>query len=125
MCASYRDPNLKETLNVFDETANYLRKFSANDTMMTNYIIGTIGQMDYPHSPKEKGIIADSYYISGVSQEDIQKERNQVLNTKSCDIVKYADMIEKVMKENNYCVVGSESKIKENKDIFKNVINIK
>lgn len=118
---SYRDPNLKETLNVFDKAPDYLRNFKANDKDMTNHIIGTIGNIDAPLDPNQKGSIADMYYISNITDEDLQKERDEILNTKSEDIVSYTDMIEKAMKENYYCVVGSESKINENKDLFNSV----
>src|SRR3712207_8211719 len=44
--SSYRDPNLKETINTFDKVPEYLCKFNADEREMTNYIIGTIGKLD-------------------------------------------------------------------------------
>lgn len=120
---SYRDPNLKETLNVYDNAAEFIKNFKATDEEMTNYIIGAIGGMDYLKDPADKGKSADSNYIRGITDEDLKAERLEVLNTKASDIVKYADMIEKAMKENYHCTIGNEKKITENKGAFNSIKN--
>ncbi len=120
---SYRDPNLKETLNTFDETIKFLENFKASDKEMTNYIIGTIGSMDYLTGPYAKGIIGDSMYFTCTTQADIQKLRDEVLSTTQDDIRKFADVLEIVIKQNLYCVVGSETKVNENKQLFDKCYN--
>jgi Zn-dependent M16 (insulinase) family peptidase len=119
---SYRDPNLKETLNTFDEAVNYLKNFKADDSEMANYIIGTIGNMDSLTSPQYKGAIGDNMYFKGITQEDVQKQRDEVLATTSEDIRNYAALIENVIKQNFYCVVGGETKVNENKKLFDRII---
>ena len=119
---SYRDPNLKETLNTFNEVVNYLKKFKASDKEMTNYIIGTIGNMDHLTDPNAIGVLGDNMYFSGTTQMDIQKLRNEVLSTTDVDIKNFADLLENVIKQNLHCVVGSESKINENKSSFDKII---
>jgi Zn-dependent M16 (insulinase) family peptidase len=64
------------------------------------------------------------YYLRKISYEDIQQERNEVLDTKVEDIRKLGGMIEELMKQNYLCVFGSEEKIKANKDIFGSIINV-
>ena len=71
--ASYRDPNLKKTLEVYDAAADYIQNFDASERDMTKYIIGTISRYDFPLTPSMKGEKAVSLYISQISQEDIQK----------------------------------------------------
>ncbi|MGH4120112.1 insulinase family protein [Clostridium sp.] len=119
---SYRDPNLKETLNTFDEAINFLKNFKADDSEMVNYIIGTIGNMDSLTSPQYKGVIGDNMYFKGITQEDVQRERDEVLATTSEDIRNYAALIENVIKQNFYCVVGGETKVNENKKLFHRII---
>ena len=119
---SYRDPNLKETLNTFDGAVNFLKNFNANDKEMTNYIIGTIGGMDNLTGPNYKGLIGDNMYFSGTTQEDIQKIRDDVLATTAEDIRNYADLLQAVIKQNLHCVVGSETKVNENRDLFDRII---
>ena len=119
---SYRDPNLKEALNTFDRTVKYLKNFEADEKEMTNYIIGTIGSMDYLTGPYYKGIIGDNMYFSDTTQEDVQKLRDEVLSTTAEDIRNFADVIEAVIKQNLYCIVGGETKVKANKDLFERII---
>lgn len=121
---SYRDPNLKETLNVFDKAGDYLRNTKMTDAEMTNYIIGTLASLDSPISPRTQGTVSDIYYIIGETQEDIQRERDEILNTKWEDISKYADMLDAIVKQNNFCVFGSKTAIEQNKDIFKKTLDV-
>ena len=119
---SYRDPNLKETLNTFEETVKFLRNFKADEKEMTNYIIGAIGSMDYLTGPYYKGVLGDNMYFSGTTQNDVQKLRDEILTTTAEDIRNYADLLEVVIKQNLHCVVGSETKVNENKDLFDRII---
>ena len=48
MFVTYRDPNLSESYKVYDEAADYVVDFDADDRDMKKYIIGTIGSMDMP-----------------------------------------------------------------------------
>jgi Zn-dependent M16 (insulinase) family peptidase len=125
--SSYRDPNLKETLDIFDNTYKYLKNFNANEREMTNYIIGTIGKIDGVTDncgPSVDGLVADSLYMSGTSQKDLEKERKEILSTTSEDIKAMADMIEALMKQNSLCVVGGENKIEQNKNIFLSIKDV-
>lgn len=121
---SYRDPKLKETLAVYDGIEQYLRNFEADEREMTKYIIGTISNLDYPITPSMRGEIALINYLSKITQEDIQRERDEVINTKVEDIRQFADLLKHVMSQNCICVLGNEGKIKENKDIFNKLVNV-
>lgn len=122
--SSYRDPNLKETLKVYDECGSYLRSFKANDKEMTKYIIGTISEMDALLTTWEKAQLYDEFYIRKISREDVQKERNEILSTTAEDIRGFADMMDDIAKENNICVLGNEKEIRKNSELFKNFINV-
>jgi len=119
---SYRDPNLKETLNTFDGVVNFLKNFKVDEKEMTNYIIGTIGSMDYLASPYDKGIIGDNMFFSNTTQEDTQKLRDEVLSTTGEDIRNFADVLAAVIKQNLHCTVGGETKINENSVLFDRII---
>ena len=119
---SYRDPNLKETLNTFNKVVKFLKDFKADDKEMTNYIIGTIGSMDYLAGPYSKGMLGDSMYFSGITQDEVQKLRNEVLSTTQEDIRNFVNLLEGVIKQNLHCVVGSETKVNENKVLFNKIV---
>ncbi|SHI53371.1 insulinase family protein [Propionispora hippei] len=122
---SYRDPNLKETLAVYDETADYLNGFAVDDREMTKYIIGTISRLDTPLTVSQKGEQADLLYIRKVSQADRQQERDEILGTRQQDIRQLAGMVEAAMAENYLCVLGGEEKIKANEAIFNRTLQVR
>ena len=119
MFVSYRDPNLAETIKVFDETADFLRHFEASDREMTKYIIGTMSGVDTPLTPRLLGNNAQRMYFRGITYEDRQKRRQQLLHTTVEDIRNLAPAIESCMKENNLCVFGNAGVIKANSELFK------
>lgn len=123
-CTSYRDPNIRETLEAYDGLSDYIRNFEASEREMKKYVIGTISEMDAPLTPSMKGERASGYYISHLSFEEIQRERDEVLKTSQEDIKKCADLIDGAMKENYLCVLGNEGKIKQNQEIFNKLVNV-
>ena len=121
---SYRDPNLKETFDNYAGAPEFLRTFEADDTEMARYIIGTISGMESPTTPMSRGYMAISNYFTKATKEQKLAERKAVLSTTQEDIRSYASMVEDVLKQNIYCVFGSENKIQQHKDLFKSVINV-
>ena len=121
---SYRDPNLGKTLDVYDGAADYFRVFDAADREITKYIIGTVSRLDHPLTPSMKGEVAFDRYMRRISQDDIQKARDEVLDTNVRDIRETADLIEAVMKKDRYCVLGNESVIRKNEALFDSLVNV-
>ena len=115
---SYRDPRLSETLEVFDGTADYLRNFEVSDREMDKYVIGTMSTVDTPLTPQMKGNAAAECYIRGISYEDRQRSRDEIIAAKQEDIRRVADIIDDCMKADNLCVFGNEELLKKEKDIF-------
>ncbi|MCF0127366.1 MAG: insulinase family protein [Pseudobutyrivibrio sp.] len=115
---SYRDPNLTKTIEVYEGIADYLEAFDADERDMTKYVIGTISGMDIPRTPSQRGLRGLSAYLTGVTLEVLQKEREQVLNATVKDIRALSDMVKAVVAQNNLCVVGNESAIDENAKLF-------
>ena len=118
---SYRDPNLKATNEIYNKTADYLRNFSVDSRDMTKFIIGTISGMDTPMNPSAKGARSLSAYLSGVTELDLQKERDQVLSAGVKEIQALADIVQAVLDADLICVIGNENKIEEDKELFKTI----
>lgn len=118
---SYRDPNLSDTLDVYDRIPEYIKSFSPDERDMTKYIIGTFSALDTPMNPEAKGSRSLSAYLEGITYEQIQKERDEILNAQPEDIRRLADLIEAVLKKDSICVIGNENMIKESAGLFENV----
>ena len=98
---SYRDPNLSDTLDVYDRIPEYIKNFSPDERDMTKYIIGTFSALDTPMNPEAKGSRSLSAYLEGITYEQIQKERNEILNAQPEDIRRLADLVEAVLKKDS------------------------
>lgn len=115
---SYRDPNLRNTLDVYRGTVEYLKNFAASDRDMLKYVIGTISDMDIPLTPSMAGQRSMSAYLTEVTEEQILKERNEVLSCTTADIRKLADHIQAILDEEALCVVGNEALLKKEESLF-------
>ena len=121
---SYRDPNLEKTNDIYEGVPEYLRNFTVSERDMTKYIIGTMSGLDRPMTPAAQGNRSMNLYMNRVSEEMIREERNQILDAKEDDIRALADIVEAVLQCNQFCVVGSEEKIEEQKDLFIEIKNL-
>jgi len=110
---SYRDPNLLKTLEAFDETAGFLRDCDLSDDELTKGIIGAIGDMDAYMFPDARGYASMIRYLTGNTEEDIQRTRDEILSTTAQDFKKFAGVIDEVAKSGLVKVLGSENAIRE------------
>ena len=72
---SYRDPNLSKTNEVYDGIPEYLDQFQATEKEMTGYILGTFSAVDAPLTPAGKTGRSATAYLTGITEEMLQKER--------------------------------------------------
>ncbi len=121
---SYRDPNLERTNQVFLDVVKYLENFDPTEEELMKYIIGAIGMLDEPLSPKAKGERSLNIYLSGITYEELKQERSEVLNVTKEDIKNLKPLFEAVLNEEALCVIGNENKIEQAKDLFKEVKNL-
>lgn len=121
---SYRDPNLTKTIDIYDGIPKFLEEFKTSKRDLTKFVIGTISEMDVPLPAKNKGIRSLSLYLSNISYDMLQKERNQILNVTCDDVRALAPIIKAVLNKNALCVIGNENKIEEDKALFKEVHNL-
>ncbi|HIZ22542.1 MAG TPA: insulinase family protein [Candidatus Blautia faecigallinarum] len=115
---SYRDPHLGRTYEVFAGIPDYVRTFQADEREMTKYIIGTISGKDTPRTPQMQGAVSKTAYFTGVTEEMVQREREEILNASVEDIRNLAPLVEAILAEDDRCVVGSESAIEKEQQLF-------
>lgn len=84
-CYSYRDPNLKRTLEVFDSIATYLENLKLSDEDIQQLIIGAVGELDKPSTPSSKGYTSLVRYLLNVKIDVLQSARDEMLATTLAD----------------------------------------
>ena len=83
---SYRDPNLEKTNEVFEGIPEFVKNFVVEERDMDKYIIGTISDIDQPLTPKNKAVRALTAYMTGLTYQELQKERDEILSAICADI---------------------------------------
>ena len=115
---SYRDPHLARTIRTFEEAPDYIRGFDADERAMTKYIIGAVGALDHPMTPSTYGKYSLTAYMTGLTEEKARRERAQVLDCQPEDIRALAAQIEAFLSDDCLCVVGSDEKVRSEKERF-------
>ena len=115
---SYRDPNLAATNEVYEKIPDYVRNFTADEDEMTKYIIGTVSDLDAPLNPSAKGARSMTAYLQGLTYEEIQKERDEILGASDADIRAFGGLLEAVLSDGAFCVVGGEEVLRRNSEMF-------
>lgn len=116
--ASYRDPKLSETIDIYKEAAAFLEDYEAEEREILKTVIGTISGMDTPLTPAMKGRRSMTAYLTGTPVEMLQQERDQVLACSCEDIRKTASVIDAVTGAGNLCVIGNEQHLQQEKELF-------
>lgn len=118
---SYRDPNLKKTVDVYEQAAEYIENVKLDERTVTQFIIGAVSELDTPMTPATKGIYSLGGYLTGLSMEKVQKERDELLATTIDELRGLGRYIRAFMENECLCVVGNGEKIKESEDMFMHV----
>ena len=120
---SYRDPNLMETYEIYKKAPDYVRNFEANDRDMTKYIIGAISKLDAPLTPSAEGNFSYIADLMELTDEDLQRERDEVLGSTVESIRTLAPYVEAATAGGIICAIGGESRIDAAKDNFKEILS--
>ncbi|MGN0151166.1 MAG: insulinase family protein [Wujia sp.] len=121
---SYRDPNLMETYEIYKKAPEYVRNFDADARDMTKYIIGAISKLDAPLTPSAEGNFSYVAYLMGLTDEDLQRERDEVLSASVESIRALAEYVEAATDGGIICAIGDENKIASASDSFNTVLNV-
>jgi len=121
---SYRDPNLQETIDVYDALGDFLENLQMSQLDLEKLIIGTVGRLDSPLTTSQKGGASFSRYLAGISEEELNLRRSELLNCTVDDLRGYAPYFKKLAKDGILCVHGSEKSLTESASLFETSIQL-
>ncbi len=110
---SYRDPNLEKTVAVYEAAADYVEHWQGDEEELTQYLIGAISELDTPKTPQDIGNFSLGGYLTGQTEEELQRERDEILAVDVESIRALAKHIRAFLSDDCLCVLGREDKIKE------------
>lgn len=118
---SYRDPNLVRTYSIYEQAVEYVKNFTVSDRDMVKYIIGTIAKLDAPLNPAADGRQSDLMYLAGITQEELEKIRQEVLSCDKETIRALVPYLEAIFAEDYRSALGDEDVIEREKGLFKEI----
>jgi len=110
---SYRDPNLKATLDIYDKGHEVLLATDVTEEDILQGVIGSIGDLDGPMSPDQKGFASLGQFLSGEAAADRQKYRDELLGTTAKDFKAFAERLKAVTDSGVAIVFGSQAALEE------------
>ena len=122
---SYRDPNLLGTVGNYDGTAAFLRELELDSGALSKAIVGAMGDVDSYQLPDAKGYTAMLRHVLGVTDEERQQRREEILGTTAEDFKRFADVLQAVADNGTVVAVASEEAVAKANDeragLFENV----
>ncbi len=121
--ASYRDPKLLESLDVYRQLPEWLEQLAFTERELDKYVIGTISSMDAPLTISMRLDRAAAGYLKHISDEARQKVRNEVLDITNADLQALGRVVRDMLSDGYLCVVGGKQAIEAQREIFGSIIN--
>ena len=121
---SYRDPSPARTVGCYRGAADFLRAFAESGEDITKFIIGAVGDAEPLMTPRLKGSLATVRYLRGISDDDARRTREQLVATDKAELIRIADILDKLVAEGSVCIVGGKDKLDACKEIIDTVLEI-
>ena len=121
---SYRDPQIRATLDTFRGAADFLSDLQLSDRAVEDYIISVVRSLDNPQLPRVTAFIGTLYYLLGRDNEDLQQERDALLSATLSDINALGEKMKGTAADAAWCTVGSAENIEANKDLYDEIIKL-
>ena len=119
--SSYRDPNVKRTIEAFRNTSSWLKDLELGEQELLNYKIGAVAGYDRTPKTYVQAKRMDSWYLRQEGPQVRAKVREGLLKASEEDLKNRRQAMESFAKEGTVCVLGNRAKIEEAAGQFDNV----
>ncbi|MBG9983677.1 insulinase family protein [Aerococcaceae bacterium DSM 111022] len=116
--ASYRDPNIVESLETYYQAGEYLNQLSLTEEEILKYIIGTLSPIVRPASAIDKGIQAFGRYQAGVTDDERLRIKHEILDTTEDELKDRAKFFANFKEIATQVVIGNKTQIDNLADKF-------
>ena len=117
---SYRDPQVRKTFEIYESIPEYIAQYESDERELEKNIIGTISILDQPKNASIKAATGFGLAFRGVTEEERQRERDQILSCSLEDLRRQSKAVEAVIKQGYVSAVGG-TMIREAGDLFTDI----
>ncbi|MCW6666880.1 insulinase family protein [Aerococcaceae bacterium NML190938] len=118
LLGSYRDPNIRETLAVYERLPEYISDINLSTSEETKYMIGVMSDLEQPISAADKGFKAFAMLHTGTTTQEIEQLKRDVLATTSRDLALLSQAYQQALNDATTVVIGNKAKIDAEADLF-------
>ena len=119
--SSYRDPNVKRTIEAFRSASSWLKDLELGEQELLNYKIGAVAGYDRTPKTYVQAKRMDSWYLRQEGPQVRAKVREGLLKASEEDLKNRRQAMESFAGEGTVCVLGNRAKIEEAAGQFDNV----
>lgn len=119
--SSYRDPNIRETLETFKNVSNIVENLDMTEEELVHAKISTIGANDdhaHNYNLSNKALTS---FLSGINYEKKCENRKKIIDVNVESLKEAYKLVLEALNKNAYCVIGNKENITNNKDMFKKI----
>ncbi len=125
---SYRDPNLAGTLKNFAASARFLQDKKLEADEVDKAVIGAIGDLDGYLLPDAKGFVSLRRFLAGVSEQELQTMRDELLGTTAADFQEFGRVLEQALAGSKIVVAGAVDALQQAQKndgvYFENIVSL-
>lgn len=110
-CLSYRDPNPIRSLQKMNGLGGALRRFVESGADLDRYIVATVASMEPYQSPADEASRAVRLFVENRDGEDVERVRREVLSTTKDQLLRFADLLDKITMARATCVIGGDRQV--------------
>ena len=119
--SSYRDPNVKRTIEAFRSASSWLKDLELGEQELLNYKIGAVAGYDRTPKTYVQAKRMDSWYLRQEEPQVRAKVREGLLKASEEDLKNRRQAMESFAGEGTVCVLGNRAKIEDASGQFDNV----
>ncbi|MCP4220638.1 MAG: peptidase M16 [bacterium] len=108
-----KDPNILSTLQVYDETAAFLKNMDFSREELDKSIIGAIADIDKHKPPDMHGYTAMMRFLAGVTPQDRLQVREEILSTAPRHFKEFGEALESLAESPIIKIMASQNAIAE------------
>lgn len=124
MLSSYRDPNIKETIDAYYGLPDFVKNLEVSEADLLKDIIGTLSPLERPRSARDKGLLALGMEMTGYGEAEFKQLKEEVIETTAEDMTALAQPLAEVLKESSLAVIGNKAQIDKQQDLFDEIFDL-
>ena len=118
---TYRDPHLAESYETFTKGPEVLAAREYTDKDVTEFIVGTVSEMDKPMKPCAEAKELDRRYFCGITDEMLAADRKALCSVDADTIRAHAAELTAQMQQGVRVAFGSKDAVEAAKDLFDHI----